>query len=194
MMQLGYASAILPDLSLEEVVQFTADNGFSTVELMCWPAGKAERRYAGVTHIDVVGFTAADAARVNELAASAGITISGLGYYPNPLTPDGDEAQVAIDHIKRVIEASALLGIGIMNSFVGRDWTKSVDDNWPRFLEVWTPLKTTTSRSASKTAPWPLPTTNGPAAKTWPTRPPSGAACSPTSPATTSASTTTPPT
>ncbi|MCY3710555.1 MAG: sugar phosphate isomerase/epimerase [Caldilineaceae bacterium] len=140
MMQLGYASAILPDLSLEEVVQFTADNGFSTVELMCWPAGKAERRYAGVTHIDVVGFTAADAARVNELAASAGITISGLGYYPNPLTPDQDEAQVAIDHIKRVIEASALLGIGIMNSFVGRDWTKSVDDNWPRFLEVWTPL------------------------------------------------------
>ena len=68
------------------------------------------------------------------------ITISGLGYYPNPLTPDQDEAQVAIDHIKRVIEASALLGIGIMNTFVGRDWTKSVDDNWPRFLEVWTPL------------------------------------------------------
>ena len=140
MMQLGYASAILPDLSLEDVVQFTAANGFSTVELMCWPAGKAERRYAGVTHIDVVGFTAEDAARVNELAAAAGITISGLGYYPNPLTPDQDEAQVAIDHIKRVIEASALLGIGIMNTFVGRDWTKSVDDNWPRFLEVWTPL------------------------------------------------------
>ncbi|MDE0080838.1 MAG: sugar phosphate isomerase/epimerase [Caldilineaceae bacterium] len=108
MIQLGYASAILPDLSLEEVVQFTAENGFSTVELMCWPAGKAERRYAGVTHIDVVGFTAADAARVNDLAASAGITISGLGYYPNPLTPDQDEAQVAIDHIKRVIEAFGL--------------------------------------------------------------------------------------
>ena len=140
MMQLGYASAILPDLSLEEVIQFTSANGFSTVELMCWPAGKAERRYAGVTHIDVVGFTKADAARVNGLADSAGITISALGYYPNPLTPDQDEAQVSIDHIKRVIEAAALLGLGVMNTFVGRDWTKSVDDNWPRFLEVWTPL------------------------------------------------------
>ena len=107
---------------------------------MCWPAGKAERRYAGVTHIDVVGFTKEDAARANALADSAGITISGLGYYPNPLAPDQDEAQVSIDHIKQVIVAADMLGIGVMNTFVGRDWTKSVDDNWPRFLEVWTPL------------------------------------------------------
>jgi sugar phosphate isomerase/epimerase len=27
-----------------------------------------------------------------------------------------------------------------MNTFVGRDWTKSVDDNWPQFLDVWKPL------------------------------------------------------
>ena len=87
MMKLGYASAILPDLSLEEVINFTAANGFATVELMCWPAGKAERRYAGVTHIDVVGFTKEGAARANALADSAGITISGLGYYPQPPRP-----------------------------------------------------------------------------------------------------------
>ena len=84
MMKLGYASAILPDLSLEEVIQFTAANGFGTVELMCWPAGKAERRYAGVTHIDVVGFTKEDAAKVNALADSAGITISGWATTPTP--------------------------------------------------------------------------------------------------------------
>ena len=140
MIQLGYASAILPDISLEEVVEFTAANGFATVELMCWPAGKAERRYAGVTHIDVAGFTKEDAARVNALVDSAGITISALGYYPNPLAPDQEESQTYIDHIKQVIVAAERLGVGVMNSFVGRDWTKSVDDNWPRFLEVWTPL------------------------------------------------------
>ncbi len=140
MMKLGFASAILPDLSLEEVVQFAGANGFSTVELMCWPKGKAERRYAGVTHIDVVGFTAADAARVQETVAAAGVTISGLGYYPNPLTPDRQEAQVYIDHIKQVILAAELLGVGVVNTFIGRDWTKSVDDNWPRFMEVWPPL------------------------------------------------------
>lgn len=140
MMQLGFASAILPDLSLEEVVQFAAANGFATVEFMCWPVGKAERRYAGVTHIDVVDFTKEEAARVNQLVASAELTISGLGYYPNPLAPDEEEAQVAIDHIKQVILAAELLGVGVMNTFVGRDWTKSVDDNWPRFKKVWGPL------------------------------------------------------
>ena len=140
MMQLGFASAILPDLSLEEVVNFAAETGFGCVELMCWPKGKAERRYAGVTHIDVAGFTAADAANVNAVVAQAGITISGLGYYPNPLTPDEAEAQVYIDHLKQVILAAELLGVGVVNTFIGRDWTRSVDDNWPRFKAVWPPL------------------------------------------------------
>ena len=140
MMKLGFVSAILPDLSLEEVVQFAAAVGFACVELMCWPKGKAERRYAGVTHIDVVGFTKADAARVNDLVSKAGISISGLGYYPNPLAPDKAEAQVYIDHLRQVILAAELLGIGVVNTFIGRDWTQSVDDNWPRFKAVWSPL------------------------------------------------------
>ena len=99
-MKLGFVSAILPDLSLEEVVRFASEEGFSCVELMCWPMGKAERRYAGVTHVDAAKFGKADAAKVNELLDSAGIQISGLGYYPNPLTPDPKEAKVYTDHLK----------------------------------------------------------------------------------------------
>jgi len=140
MMKLGFVSAILPELSLEEVASFAAVTGYDCVELMCWPKGKAERRYAGVTHVDVVGFTAEGAKRVNETMKSAGVAISGLGYYPNPLAPDRAEAQVYVDHIRHVIQAAKLLGVGVMNTFVGRDWTKSVDDNWPRFLETWRPL------------------------------------------------------
>jgi len=139
-MQLGFVSAILADLSLEEVVKFASSAGFDCVELMCWPKGKAERRYAGVTHIDVVGFTADDAKRVNDLMGEAGVAISGLGYYPNPLTPDRDEAAVAVEHLHRVIDAAQLLGVGVVNTFIGRDWTRSVDDNWPRFLEVFREL------------------------------------------------------
>jgi sugar phosphate isomerase/epimerase len=140
MLTLGFVSAILPDLSLEEVVNFAAERKFDCVEVMCWPRGKAERRYAGVTHIDVTSLDDAQAARINELCASKRVTISGLGYYPNPLVPDSAEAQVYIDHIKKVIEGARRLGVGVVTSFVGRDWTKSVDDNWPRFLEVWRPL------------------------------------------------------
>jgi len=140
MMKLGFVSAILPDLSLEEVAGVAAAMGYRCVELMCWPRGKAERRYAGVTHVDVVGLTPAEAERVNTVMKAAGVAISALGYYPNPLTPERNEAQVYIDHIKQVIRAAHMLGVGVVNTFVGRDWTKSVDDNWPRFLEVWKPL------------------------------------------------------
>jgi sugar phosphate isomerase/epimerase len=139
-MQLGFVSAILPDLSLEEVLQFAADHDFSCVEVMCWPKSKAERRYAGVTHLDVTGFTKDTASETNELVQSKNVKISGLGYYPNPLVPDEAESQVYTEHLKRVIVAAELLGLPVVNTFVGRDWTKSVDDNWPRFLKVWKPL------------------------------------------------------
>ena len=52
-MQLGFVSAILPDLALEEVLAFAGATGYDCVEVMCWPKGAADRRYAGVTHIDV---------------------------------------------------------------------------------------------------------------------------------------------
>lgn len=139
-MNLGFVSAILGELDRQQVFEAAAQIGYDSVELMCWPPSKAERRYAGVTHLDVSQFTADDAARLREQAAAAGVRISGLGYYPNPLSPRGDEGSVAIEHIRSVIRATELLGIGQMNTFIGRDWTRSVDDNWPRFVEVWTPL------------------------------------------------------
>lgn len=139
-MKLGFVSAILPDLSLDEVVQYAADTGFTCVELMCWPKGKAERRYAGVTHVDVAEFGQAEADAVMGVLEASGVEISGLGYYPNPLTPNHEDAEMFIAQIKRTIAAAAQLGANQMNTFVGRDPGKTVDENWPRFLEVWKPL------------------------------------------------------
>lgn len=139
-MKLGFVSAILANQDFEQVIDFAAQNNFDCVEVMCWPKGKAERRYAGVTHIDVVDMTEQEAESVLKVAHLKNIEISGLGYYPNPLTPDEAEAQVYIDHLKKVISAAKLLGVDVVNTFVGRDWTKSVDDNWPRFLKVWKDL------------------------------------------------------
>ncbi len=53
MLDLGFVSAILAEKSFEEVVEFASENQFKCVEMMCWPKGKAERRYAGVTHVNV---------------------------------------------------------------------------------------------------------------------------------------------
>jgi sugar phosphate isomerase/epimerase len=139
-MKLGFVSAILPELKLNQVLEFAAQTGYECVEIMCWPVGKAERKYAGVTHLDVTQFTTAQAEEAKALLAHHGVQISGLGYYPNPLAPDPAEAKTCIDHIKKVILAAEKLGLGQVNTFIGRDWTKTVDDNWPRFLKVWPPL------------------------------------------------------
>ncbi len=139
-MKLGFVSAILPDLNLEQVFEFAAAEGFAAVELMCWPKGKAERKFAGVTHIDVEGFTQTQADAVNALCAQSGVAISGLGYYPNPLDPDLAVSRVVCAHLRKVMLAAEKLGLKNVNSFVGRDWTRSVDANWPRFLKTWKPL------------------------------------------------------
>lgn len=139
-MKLGFVSAILPDLPLEEVIQFASETGYSCVELMCWPKGKAERRYAGVTHVDVAGFKSSDAQMIRATLKDAGVSISSLGYYPNYLTPNTDEARAVTAHFKKVIAAAALLDVGQVTTFIGRDWTKSIEQNWPRFRKVWVPL------------------------------------------------------
>jgi sugar phosphate isomerase/epimerase len=139
-MKLGFVSAIVPELSLDEILILARDEGFTCIEVMCWPVGKAERKYAGVTHIDATDFSKTQADDVNALCAARGVSISGLGYYPNPLDPNPDVAKVAVNHLKRVIAAAERLGLKNVNTFIGRDWTKSVDDNWPRFLKTWRPL------------------------------------------------------
>ncbi len=140
MMKLGFVSAILPEASLEEVFATAARLKYDCVELMCWPVGKAERRYAGVTHVDVAKCDDAGIAEIRGLSTKYGVEISGLGYYPNPLSPDAAEAEQAAEHLLRIIETSAKLGIRQVNSFIGRDPGKSIDDNWQPFLDRWTPI------------------------------------------------------
>ena len=139
-MQLGFMSAIVPELSLEEALALGNSIGYRCVELICWPPGKAYRRYAGVTHIDVSNFNSGDASRVSDLAKARSIEISGLGYYPNLLSPDQEEASVAHVHLRRVVAAAKMLGLTTVSTFVGRDRTRPVDENWPSFLSVWKDL------------------------------------------------------
>lgn len=140
-MQLGFATAILPDLSLEEVLRFAAEEGFSYIEAMCWPTDASDkRRYAGVTHIDVTGFGAEEAGKVKALCEHYGVGISGLGYYPNPLAPDPVERQTYVKHIGRVIDAAALLGVGVVNTFIGRDPSLPIERQWDQVEAIWAPI------------------------------------------------------
>ena len=139
-MQLGFVSAIVPDLSLEEVFALAAEIGYGSIEIMCWPYGKAMRRYAGVTHIDVDQLDQRAIDGIQELSSGSGVAISTLGYYPNPLAPDREEAALSVAHLKKVIVAAQALGIRVVGTFIGRDLNRSLEDNWPEFLRVWPDL------------------------------------------------------
>jgi sugar phosphate isomerase/epimerase len=139
-MQLGFVSAILGELSLEEVLAFAADEGFPFVELMCWPPGKADRRYAGVSHLDATQFSREQAAHVKDLLHIHRVKVSGLGYYPNPLDPDPAHREQVADHLRKVIRAAPMIGVNVVNTFIGRDKRKSVAENLQMVKEVWPPL------------------------------------------------------
>ncbi|MFZ2278251.1 MAG: sugar phosphate isomerase/epimerase family protein [Prosthecobacter sp.] len=139
-MKFGFVTAILPELSFDNVLNFARHEGFSTVEVMCWPVGKAERKYAGVTHIDVTAMSKSQAQEILGHCQDQGVSISALGYYPNMLDPDAAVSRAAVSHFKKVIAAAPKLGVNLVTGFVGRDWTKTVDENWPRFLKTWQPI------------------------------------------------------
>ena len=137
MMKVGFVSAILADQTFENVISFAGQAGYSCVEIMCWPVGKAERRYAGVTHIDVTNLSKNKIDEIQGTLEQEGITISALGYYPNILEDNRKNSDRYIAHIKKVIDAAGLLGIGIVNTFIGRDHKSSIEDNFKTFKKIW---------------------------------------------------------
>lgn len=139
-MKLGFVSAILDTSSFEEVVDFASENRFKCIEMACWPIGKVERRYAGVTHIDVSDMDNKKADYIKGYLKEKGVEISGLGYYPNPLDPEKEKRELYTDHIKKIIKYANQLGLEVVNTFVGKDRNKTIDENFKMFKEVWTPL------------------------------------------------------
>lgn len=141
-MKLGFVSAILDGWSFEEMIDTASEMGFKCVEVACWPAGKAERRYAGVSHIDV-GRVIKDnnyAKYVLDYCKSKGVEISSLAYYPNTMDPDPEKRKLAINHLKNVIKASAKLGVNMVTTFIGRDQNKNAEENFKLVKKVWPPI------------------------------------------------------
>jgi len=139
-MKLGLLSAILPDYTFEQVFDYAANVGFKCVEVCCWPKGEAARRYAGVTHIDITDITREKMDYYLNYAGTRCLEISSLAYYPNPLDSDLEARTVAINHIMALIEVSAQMGINMVTTFIGKDKSKTVEENLELYKEVWTPI------------------------------------------------------
>ena len=140
-MKLGFLTAPFADTDLMTVAGWAAANGFSALEVACWPrSGGETRRYAGTSHIDVDGLSVGQAAEIVAALTAKGITISGLGYYPNPLHEDAAHRDAVIGHLKKVITAAGLLGVPVVNTFMGGDRRLNVDENWIRAKDIFTPV------------------------------------------------------
>ncbi len=138
-MKLGFVSAILDTWTYEEMMDFASDHGFDCVEAACWPQGKAERRYAGVSHIDAerVLEDEAYAKHILDYSKEKNVEISSLAYYPNTMDGNSEKRNAAVSHLKNLILASHKLGVGMVTTFIGRDQEKTVEENLELVKEVW---------------------------------------------------------
>ena len=137
-MKLGFLTAPFPETPLMEVADWAAASGFEVLEIACWPrATGPTRRYAGTSHIDVANLSDSQATEIVDELAGKGLSISGLGFYPNPLHPDPAVREPAIAHLKTVMSAARKMGVPLVNTFMGGDAAKSTDENWDEALRVW---------------------------------------------------------
>lgn len=139
-MKLGFVSSILENYTFEAMIDFASENGFECVEVACWPSGKAERRYAGVSHIDVFDLSEAKVAHILKYCEERKVSISSLAFYPNVMDADGEKRQQNIDHLMQVIRASQKLGINLVTTFIGRNQTLTVEENLEILKEIWAPI------------------------------------------------------
>lgn len=139
-MKLGLVSAILDGLNFEEMIDCVAENGLDCVEVACWPRGKAERRYAGVSHIDVNTLSDEACEHIVEYCRQKNVEISALAYYPNPMDPNAEKRKSCVNHLFQLIDASAKLGVNMITTFIGRDPQKTVSENLELLKNIWPPI------------------------------------------------------
>ncbi len=139
-MKIGLHSAILADYDFEKTVQTAAKYGYQSIEAACWPSNQDKRRYAGVSHINPDTLDEKEIERIHKICSDNKVDIAVLGYYPNALDHVKEKAYIYIEHIKKLITASKKLGINKLSTFIGKDKTKTVDENLVSFKKVWTPI------------------------------------------------------
>lgn len=137
-MKLGFLTACLPTLSLEEIAAWASDQGYEALEVAAWPA-LGDRPFTA-THLKAETFTEQEAENVKKLFAQHDLTLSSLAFYDNNLHPDESERKAINEHVLSCIDAASSLGCETVGTFVGRDPSKSVKENLKDAEEVFKPL------------------------------------------------------
>ena len=133
-MKIGFLTACLPHVSLEDLVKWASAQGFKSLELAAWPF-VSERDYQA-RQIDAAKFNKAQANNVKELFAKNKLEISAMAYYDNNLHPDLVKRNFYLSHLKKVIDTASLLEVKLVGTFVGSRPDKSPQENMKEIGKV----------------------------------------------------------
>jgi sugar phosphate isomerase/epimerase len=137
-MKLGFLTACLPGLELEQIAEWAAAANFDALEVAAW------RRVGGrsftASHVDAANLAEADVERIRGLFDRLRLELSSLAYYDNNLHPDPVERKAVNDHVLACVDAAARLGCPTVGTFVGRDPGRTVAENLREAEQVFPPL------------------------------------------------------
>jgi sugar phosphate isomerase/epimerase len=136
-----------PDLAVEEWLQYAADVGADSIELSAAihpdlsdvPAEAMLDPVANTLDLREP-FNQARAERVLAAIKSTGVEIADVAYFDNLLHEDPTIRAQKVDFMVSAMDAAVLLGISAVCGFVGRDQTKSMDQNLLEFETTFVPL------------------------------------------------------
>ena len=121
-MKLGFLTACLPQVGFEDLVRWSSEEGFDTIELAAWPQGTGRENVAG--QIDVARLDDDTTKWAKDVLAEHDIEISAMAYYENNLHPDEGRRAANVNHLRRVIDAASALDVELVGTFVGAQATK----------------------------------------------------------------------
>jgi sugar phosphate isomerase/epimerase len=136
-MKLGFLTACFRSTPLDEIAKWAGANGFQTLELSSSPMAPGNR---SDNQFDVANMNAERIAAFKGLCAKAGIEISCLTYCDNVLAADDARRQAVHAHLRKVIDAAAMLGTRNVSTFVGRNERKTVRESTDEAIPVFREL------------------------------------------------------
>lgn len=136
-----------PDLAVEEWLEFARDMGADSIELSA-ALHPSLSDVPPEAMLDPVAntldlrdaFTHERAARVLASVASTGVEIADLAYFDDLLHEDPAIRAKKHEFMISVMDAAVLLGVSAVCGFVGRDQSKSMDQNLIEFENDFIPL------------------------------------------------------
>jgi sugar phosphate isomerase/epimerase len=133
-MKIGFLTACLPNLELEDLVLWASKQGFKTLELAAWPF-ESDRDYQA-RQIDAANFKVDEAKKVKDLFAKHNMEISAMAYYDNNLHPDLANRNYYLNHLKKVIDTASILDVKLVGTFVGSVPDLSPNENIKEIRKV----------------------------------------------------------